>query len=67
MAFYFPHWTYPDEGPVPEVVDGAEEPELVQEQVGSCDDALIWKGHREHTHIDVFINHVVMLLCLQVN
>lgn len=36
--------TYRDEGPVAEVVNGAEEPELVQEKVGSCHGALIWKG-----------------------
>lgn len=36
--------TYRDKGPVTEVVNGAEEPELVQEKVGSCHGALIWKG-----------------------
>lgn len=36
--------TYHDKGPVAKVVNGAEEPELVQEKVGSCHGALIWKG-----------------------
>lgn len=36
-------WTYPNEGPVPKVVDGAEEPELVEEEVRPGYSALVWK------------------------
>lgn len=44
-------WTYPDKGPVTKVIDGAEEPELVQEKIGSCNSALVWKGQRKHRNI----------------
>lgn len=41
-------WTYPNKGPVTKIVDGAEEPELVEEKIGSGHCALVWKG-RENT------------------
>lgn len=34
-------WTYSNKSPVPKVVDGAEEPELVKEKIRPCDSALI--------------------------
>ena len=33
--------TYPKKGPVPKVVGGTEEPELVKEEVGPRDSTLI--------------------------
>lgn len=39
--------SYPDEDPVSKVVDGAEEPELVQEQIGACHRALVCKTPEE--------------------
>lgn len=39
--------THPNEGPVTKVVDCAEEPELVEEKIGSCHDALVWRGQRK--------------------
>lgn len=42
-TYHLCHWTYPDKDPVTEVVDGAEEPELVEEKIGSCHNALVWK------------------------
>ena len=41
MTVYLRLWTHPNERPVTKVVDGAEEPELVEEKVGSCHGALI--------------------------
>lgn len=33
--------TYPNEGPVTKVIDGAEKPELVEEKIRSCHGALV--------------------------
>lgn len=41
VTFYLQPRTYPNERPVAEVVDGAEEPELVEEQVGSRHSAFV--------------------------
>lgn len=48
MTLYLHPWTYPNKGPVTKVVDCAEEPELVEEKIGSCHSALVWKGQRNH-------------------
>ena len=42
--------TYPDEYPVSKVVDGAEEPELVQEQIGARHHTLVWNTQGEKAH-----------------
>lgn len=47
----FASWTYPNKGPVTEVVDSAEEPKLVEEKIGSCHSALVWRGQRKHKNI----------------
>lgn len=41
MTFDLYPWTYPNKGPVTKVVDGAEEPKLVEEKIGSCHSALV--------------------------
>ncbi len=51
MTFYWRPWTYPNKGPVTKVVDGAEEPELVEEKIGPGHNALVWKGQRKHKNI----------------
>lgn len=36
-------WTYRNKSPVAKVIDCAEEPEFVEEKIGSCHGALVWK------------------------
>lgn len=50
-TFSFHLWTYPDKGPVTKVVDGAEEPEFVEEKIRPCHGALIWKRQEKHKNI----------------
>lgn len=51
MVFYLHPWTYPNKGPVTKVVDGAKEPELVEEKIGSCHGALVWMRQRKHKNM----------------
>lgn len=44
-------WTYRNESPVPKVIDCAEEPEFVEEQIGSCHSALVWKRQERKENV----------------
>lgn len=48
-------WTYRNKSPVTKVIDCAEEPEFVEEQIGSCHSALVWKRQETKENVTSFL------------